>query len=569
MAARESGILDHRAAARNEACRPRSLQLNLNRERHGPGTQEDGAGCDPSSSDSENELQFLKNRTKNRTPPRPPRMEESEDEEEDEEVSPQSRQHGRQKGPGDCEVLLKQMNNDPKVLLSMATGLTTSDGKRKLADFEDDPLCLNIPSKNQFKPTAIFFKEEMKRRARNAGLNMKKFKKDSLSRKQALEWLLNNPIRDPVDVSFVRREEGVLYKTVIDAAKEAEENKKEKLLTGNWTGPSPWLRLCAAMCEDECRSALAQWNRSMTREELDARNSAVRPMTHWQKVCDKHNDSDWVVIADPVPELHSDFEDSILLQLRDMPGGPLSSAEEARKKGAEARAKLMQVRHLQQALVVTVEPCPLTRFFLGRTSQIIANWEASGNGLGQREVGDDGCGHCEAQTDGDNRASFIQQHMGHRNHHLHFWHLSDKMGILDDVLNTLSYEVAADSDNVRTNTQEVVTKRKRMSEDQEEKQHKKSFRNKVGTSLACIALNDKAKELRMDEEKLDKCELVFMDLEDDVDLRREQFYSSRIHHLKDRIHQHQTDIERMRKEIGLPVDDEEEEDDDVEEEGDE
>jgi len=159
--------------------------------------------------------------------------------------------------------------------------------------------------------------------------------------------------------------------------------------------------------------------------------------------------------------------------------------------------------------------------------------------------------------------------MGHRNHHLYFWHLSDKMGILDDVLNTLSYEVAADSDNVRTNAQEVVTKRKRMSEDQEEKQHKKSFRNKVGTSLAYIALNDKAKELRMDEEKLDKYGLVFMDLEDDMDLRREQFYSSRIHYLKDRIHQHQTDIERMRKEIGLPVDDEEEEDDDVEEEGDE
>jgi len=38
-----------------------------------------------------------------------------------------------------------------------------------------------------------------------------------------------------------------------------------------------------------------------------------------------------------------------------MPGGPSASAEDARKKGAEARAKLMQVRQSQpknEAIVV-------------------------------------------------------------------------------------------------------------------------------------------------------------------------------------------------------------------------
>ena len=204
--------------------------------------------------------------------------------------------------------------------------------------------------------------------------------------------------------------------------------------------------------------------------------------------------------------------------------------------------------------------------------QIIANWEQSGNGFGQREAGDEEYGHFgneNRQADGDNRASFIQSQLGHKSHHLFLWHLSDKMGILNDVLNTLSPEVAADSDNVRTDTSQVQNKRKRPGDDEEEKKHKRSFREKVGSSLAHIALNDKMKELRLDEEKLDRYELAIFDLEDEEgevsDVRKEQFYRTRINFLTDRIHTHQQDINKMRKDVGLAVegdsDNEEEEDD--------
>jgi len=65
--------------------------------------------------------------------------------------------------------------------------------------------------------------------------------------------------------------------------------------------------------------------------------------------------------------------------------------------------------------------------------------------------------------------------MGHRNHHLCLWHLADKRGILDEVLNTSSHEVAVDLENVQTNTAEVVTKRKRITKDKEERNWSFSF----------------------------------------------------------------------------------------------
>jgi len=143
--------------------------------------------------------------------------------------------------------------------------------------------------------------------------------------------------------------------------------------------------------------------------------------------------------------------------------------------------------------------------------QIIANWEQSGNGFGQRDAGDEKYGHFgnkNRQADGDNHTNFIQSQLSHKSHHLFLWHLSDKMGILNDVLHTLSPEVAADSDNVRTDTLQVQNKRKRPGDDEEEKKHKRSFREKVRSSLAYVALNDKMKELRLVEEKLDRYELA-------------------------------------------------------------
>jgi len=272
-----------------------------------------------------------------------------EEEEDDDDKDDDNGEHpepflGQMTGPGDCERLYRSLNNCPKTFGSMATGLTTLDQKQMLSDFEDDACYEQMPSKKNFKPTREFSQKEMIRRARKSGPNMKKFKKRSLTRQQCLHWLAHNPVTDPVDVAFLVKEEGILYNVMVDAAHKAEQAKGEKLLTSNWTGNFPWLRLCCAVCEDDCQQALADWNRSLNRQELDARNNDARPMTYWQKVCLKHNNPDWEVLTDALPELHTDFSESILLKLNDMPERPLASPEDARKKGAEARAKLMQVK---------------------------------------------------------------------------------------------------------------------------------------------------------------------------------------------------------------------------------
>jgi hypothetical protein len=89
--------------------------------------------------------------------------------------------------------------------------------------------------------------------------------------------------------------------------------------------------------------------------------------------------------------------------------------------------------------------------------KIVTNWEASGNGTGQRAQEDKDFGRfvLEDCIDGDNRASFVRESMGHKIHHLCLWHISDKMGVLKHVLHVLSAEVAYNGDIPHQSTQQV------------------------------------------------------------------------------------------------------------------
>jgi hypothetical protein len=84
----------------------------------------------------------------------------------------------------------------------------------------------------------------------------------------------------------------------------------------------------------------------------------------------------------------------------------------------------------------------------------------------------------------------VKVHLGQRFHHLYFWHLADIMGVLKNVLNVLSPEVSADTDNIPDNT--VTTQKSRrgrsISDDErdEDRSAKKKFRMGVQSSLKTI-----------------------------------------------------------------------------------
>jgi len=101
-------------------------------------------------------------------------------------------------------------------------------------------------------------------------------------------------------------------------------------------------------------------------------------------------------------------------------------------------------------------------------------------------------------TSCDNRSSFVRQDLGHRNHHLHLWHLADMMGASSNVLNVISPDCAANCENVATDAAAVQNPRKRRGLNVEEDKNVKTKEKKVEAfqmgvvaSLSSISISQK------------------------------------------------------------------------------
>ena len=241
-------------------------------------------------------------------------------------------------GGGDCYNLWMEKNRCPKTLMAMALGLKEPNG-RLLADFEDDVRYKNMTGRSNFNPTVEILKMEMKRRAAK---ECTKHKKNSAPKTECLRWLKRNPVKDEKDVAFLVKEEGKIYAMVAKAAMEEEQLRIEKQSNANWTGACPWLRLYGAMSSDEAKQALAHFNSTLSREELDARNSIEKPETYPEVVCRIWNDVNFVYVTETIPDLHEEFSEAITLKFEDMPGGTIT-VEDVKRKMTQVRAKLVQV----------------------------------------------------------------------------------------------------------------------------------------------------------------------------------------------------------------------------------
>ena len=109
-------------------------------------------------------------------------------------------------------------------------------------------------------------------------------------------------------------------------------------------------------------------------------------------------------------------------------------------------------------------------------------------------------------------------------------------------MNVLSSEVAADCDNVATDTQRVQRKRKE-TETEIETAERRTFRVQVGASLTSIAISTKEDLLRREEDKLERHQLEYMDT--DPGSSRRSFYAGLIKRQRRKVAQLDHEIERM------------------------
>ena len=248
---------------------------------------------------------------------------------------------GRGSSMSICERIYRDSNNSVQQLLVMCIGLINSDGEndRFIANFEEDVLYKEYLEKVHM-PKVPQLKAEMQRRAKEQGI--KRLRKNSVLKPEAISWLKENPVKDPSSIDFLLKTEESLYKAMMELAVEAEASEQEKLATSNWNGPKPWLRLYMCATDDRAIEALKVKNDCMDRDELSARNHRDRPETHDEVVARLYNDDTFVPSTEALPDLHITFAEEIDLPFTSMPGGMIN-AEVVKTKMSDARAKLLQV----------------------------------------------------------------------------------------------------------------------------------------------------------------------------------------------------------------------------------
>jgi hypothetical protein len=88
---------------------------------------------------------------------------------------------------------------------------------------------------------------------------------------------------------FLKRNEVQRVKAIILTAQQARQDEEE-CQAGQWRCPIPFMRLIMCRTQDNIKAAFLRRAPARTRQELDARNSDVRPATAFEPIADKWND---------------------------------------------------------------------------------------------------------------------------------------------------------------------------------------------------------------------------------------------------------------------------------------
>jgi hypothetical protein len=427
---------------------------------------------------------------------------------------------------GPCEIQYRRNGEKLCELMTMCVGLKSGDD-RSLGDAGEEPYA-SMKFRKKVVPTQKHMTEEIHRRSVANGApspTCKYWTKDKL-----VVWLNDNPVSEPVDITFLISEEKKLFDTVAAGKNEraAVSETSSTSRTPAWTTNEPYLRLYHCFFHEEVRHLLISNSNIMDRPVLDARNSTARPETFCEAVARVFNDDCVVFFTDALPDLHYSFSYGITLDFDDMPGE--ITAEEVKKRFADARAKLIK---------------------------IISKWELSGNGFGQRHVGDDDFGHLgdDEMEAGDNRGNFLDSMT--KEHILYFWHLADRNELLKNVLNVIADTSSADSENYQTTSDAsstvVSNKRKRKSEATAANE----FRVMMGEALSTMSVAAMMSEMRSAEAQAMKYEELYITTDNE---RLKALYKKYAVNEEKRVSEVQETLDRARRQRSAAFDSSDEDD---------
>ena len=261
--------------------------------------------------------------------------------------------------------------------------------------------------KKQHKVTVGMLKKEIKRRAIACPISNKK-------QAELLEVLQQDiNVLPAKDHDYLKRE---LEKYKVACEAKINEQAPSNAVSSPAAierGPNitydDWFRAIEALLSDAAKPMMLQSQECLTRQELDARNSAMAVVDYFQMASTVFNDSTWIPSTTPMPGLHSELAECRALPLK-----------EYRMTGAKMKEKYDSLKK--------------------RLHLMICNWEKSGNGGLQRDdsAPDWGTFSLEETVDGDDRANFLPQYEDGRvntdYYLLYFWEKLDKEGYVQFTL---------------------------------------------------------------------------------------------------------------------------------------
>ena len=173
--------------------------------------------------------------------------------------------------------------NDKKVLFMLSIGLRFND--QPLFSVDDEPWS-TLP-KTVLRPRNNDFVNEVLRRAKDMNMNPLP-RPSNWNRLQTMEWLERNPFTTDADVEFLTNEVLRLRDVLLRRAREQEEQQQANTGRGgrgHWRGCVPYLRIIMCLTRDDVKCLFLTRANTMSRAELDARNSDTRYVTNMLRSC--------------------------------------------------------------------------------------------------------------------------------------------------------------------------------------------------------------------------------------------------------------------------------------------